>query len=465
MPKVNEPVYLNIVWDRKIPGIKGDFIKAVDLGAPDRRKFRDNLLKFFRDDKNAQYCRNIRNCMPNQYKYLEQDIQEIVQRFIGAHGNFEDCLIGIRNIFTNVEEIIKYPDISQANGTNLKHCIIVGAGPSFDLELENLKKIHDLGNCLIISCDSSIKRLLNNGIRPHIVVTAERTIGTERYFMGLKKEDVEGITLVASMVTYPPTLAAWPGHKAFFFRRQREILWYPEKGRRIIATAPQVMQACFGVACIHGCTNIALVGSDLAFHPDTGKSHAELDAIDNKHEISEEDRQHTYWAPGTTREKVLTMAIWDIFAEDLRSYGKEYGVIPINTSKYGRKIDGIPFQSLDSWMKTLNGERIQFSIPKKNPNKNKELKRLKKQLPEMLSQVQNSSVKVGNFKQQTNQLQHYNRLVSGLLLRDYIFYLTNCYAFPSKIKHHQQVFEDAARDAKKKITGLLKANIKKLEKI
>ena len=49
--------------------------------------------------------------------------------------------------------------------------VLVGAGPSLDESIEFLKSVQD--KAIIISSNSPYRKLINSGIRPHMVVTAD----------------------------------------------------------------------------------------------------------------------------------------------------------------------------------------------------------------------------------------------------------------------------------------------------
>ena len=91
--------------------------------------------------------------------------------------------------------------------------IVVGAGPSLDKNLAQLKDLRD--KACMISCDASLEAVLKAGCKPHIVLSAESKERVKRYLTpeGFSTED---LLLVADTRLHPASRDAWKG----------EILWY-----------------------------------------------------------------------------------------------------------------------------------------------------------------------------------------------------------------------------------------------
>ena len=95
------------------------------------------------------------------------------------------------NTFENMPIMASSPDVAEIGNqmTDIPF-VLVGAGPSLDESIDFLKTIQH--RAIIVCSNSPLRKLINNGIRPDLVVTADPQSPT---FGGFRGVDVEGFDL------------------------------------------------------------------------------------------------------------------------------------------------------------------------------------------------------------------------------------------------------------------------------
>lgn len=149
--------------------LKGIFQADIDiiLYAQKETIIVGNYKKVFSDQiENIQeiIIKNLHINAVNQYN----DIIDSAPKYLNSWNNIGHLLrdVSINNLFGRFKNI---PGI------------LVSAGPSLDNNISFLKELQDY--CLIIACDSAFYSLMEQGITPHFIITADVSIYTMRYFI------------------------------------------------------------------------------------------------------------------------------------------------------------------------------------------------------------------------------------------------------------------------------------------
>lgn len=178
----------------------------------------------------------------------------------------------IKNFIYNLEFVAKSFDISEfKNIFKDKPAIIVSAGPSLEKNFRLLKGNED--KFLIITGGRTLKVLLDEGIKPHFVVSMDP--GEVNY--NLFKEVLEcDVPMVCQWLNNYKITIEYKGEKIFTNNTNipnidktllnKEILNFDQAGS--VATTQ------FSLAEYMGCNPIAFIGQDLAYTED--KIHAEV---------------------------------------------------------------------------------------------------------------------------------------------------------------------------------------------
>lgn len=113
-----------------------------------------------------------------------------------------------RNIQTNKKFYIK-------GNPNLKGLVtyVIGAGPSLDKNVEDLKTMNRRG--IIVCIDANLEYLINKGITPEYCVSID---ASDKIYEMIKRvtKKTKDITLVCNTASNPKVIAAWKGDRFFY---------------------------------------------------------------------------------------------------------------------------------------------------------------------------------------------------------------------------------------------------------
>ncbi len=159
--------------------------------------------------------------------------------------------------------------------------IMVSAGPSLDRNAEQLKKAK--GRIPIIAVDTSLRILGMKGIAPDWVVTIDALGMSVRHYESIA--GLEHIPLVYDLEATVDLIGRYPGPK-ILMGNNKPILyqWLEEVTGPLegLTKGLTVAQATFGFLAHHGADPIILVGQDLSYDPEGGKTHASGAAFQGK---------------------------------------------------------------------------------------------------------------------------------------------------------------------------------------
>jgi hypothetical protein len=243
-----------------------------------------------------------------------------------------DSLVGLDNMLRNIKNIVSNPGIRLLfDKFEKRPAVIVGAGPSLNKNIHLLKDITE--RALVVSCDASFVPLMKRDIRPHIVVTMERTDGTEYFFEDAP--DFEGVYLAICPIVRPKGFESFKGKKIIVNRTFSHFDWLGlDKGS--LSFGPGVSHMAFEVAEALGCDPIILIGQDLAFAED-GKTHVKEMVFGECDDFYYGDVCEVEGNDGKT---VKSSKTWQIFRAYLEEKLTSYQGLCINATEGGAKIRG-----------------------------------------------------------------------------------------------------------------------------
>jgi hypothetical protein len=142
--------------------------------------------------------------------------------------------------------------------------LVVAAGPSLDRQLEHVNRLQS--RAVIIAVDTTLRPLLNAGIRPHLVVAVDPSDLNARHLLGL--DDTAGTWLVSEGSIAPQVFREFAG-RTFTFKvsDHQPWPWLRTQGvdRGVLRAWGSVLTTAFDLACFAGCEPILFVGADLAY--------------------------------------------------------------------------------------------------------------------------------------------------------------------------------------------------------
>ncbi|RLB20849.1 MAG: hypothetical protein DRG73_09510, partial [Deltaproteobacteria bacterium] len=353
----------------------------------------------------------------NEY-YLRalKTVKDAARQIMITAGNDPfDSLVGLENMFKNLEDIISSP------GLNLFHdrfkgkpSILVAAGPSLNKNMHLLKDLRD--RALIISCDASFIPLMKHGIRPHLVTSLERTPGVALFYSGVK--DFQGTYFVACPVIMPEVFSAFKGEKIIAYRAFSHFDWLEnEKGS--LSTGISVANMAFKILEALGCDPVILVGQDLAYSEE-GDTHVEGNIFGERSEGILQ--KPAIMLEGNDGRPVRSERQWEImkntYEEDLEAYQGKC----INATEGGVRIRGAEVMTLNEAIRKYCAEEFRpeliikevFSdFEKKNIDVEGELKRIRKKAIETRKTLR---VTINKFLEALNDA----RVVEKEIIRPFI---------------------------------------------
>jgi len=143
------------------------------------------------------YYDNARNEMIRQYLVVRPLMEVNLRTGINLQQNTLD----------NIHHMATSPDIGELAGQFEDiPFILVGAGPSLDDSIDFLKKVQD--KAIIVTSNSPYRKLINSGIKPHLVVTADPLSPT---LAGFQNVSLEGVPLACPFSAYPEIVKRFSG--------------------------------------------------------------------------------------------------------------------------------------------------------------------------------------------------------------------------------------------------------------
>ena len=305
----------------------------------------------------AKYYIKAVNFIENKFslRMNQKYIFMIIDKFKSAlrecllhYGNDpSDSLVGISQTFLNIKEIVEYPGIKNLKDAfKGKTGVVVATGPSLHKNVHLLEKIKD--NVVIVSADSSLTILLNMGIKPHFVTCLERIIETSKLFENIRKEDVDDeVYLAACPVVRPETYQNFKGNRRICVYRSFATFEWLNIERGILNIGPSSANMAFSILKYMGCTNIILIGQDLAFGEDDS-SHAEgthYGSRQHEDKSIEADLEVRITLEGNYKPKITSTDTWLRFLKFYIKDISEYDGNTINATEGGAKIHGTKLMS------------------------------------------------------------------------------------------------------------------------
>jgi len=261
------------------------------------------------------------------------------QMMILAGNDPTDSFVGMDNLLSNLKHIVSNPGIKLLyDKFKGMPAVTVASGPSLNKNIHLLKDIRE--RALIVCCDASLVPLMKRDIRPHIVVSLERTDGTEYFFEDVR--DLEGIYLAICPLVRPRAFDSFKGGKFIVHRTFSHFDWlHQDKGA--LSIGPAVSNMAFKVSEALGCDPIIMIGQDLAF-AEGGDTHVKEMPFGERDEYYHKE---VLEVEGNNGRPVKTSRAWEIFRSHHEEDIKSYEGLCINATEGGAKIRGarvMPFK-------------------------------------------------------------------------------------------------------------------------
>lgn len=178
----------------------------------------------------------------------------------------------VRNELMNADHYARSPGIAHLRGVlNGRTAVVVSAGPSLARNMRLLSEPGVRDRVCIIAVQTTLKPLLDIGVRPHFVTALDYSDISTRFFEGLTRDDVEGVTLIAEPQGNPAILDVYPGrvlcpgNSVLDTALGEELAPLHGDTANQIKPGATVAHLAYYLARHLGCDPVALIGQDLGF--------------------------------------------------------------------------------------------------------------------------------------------------------------------------------------------------------
>lgn len=210
--------------------------------------------------------------------------------------------VTLRNLMMNAEAYASHPGIADLkDAAPGRAAVVVSAGPSLERNLHLLADPGVRERVVVIAVQTVLRPMLARGIRPDFVTALDYHEISTRFYEGLTREDLKGITLVAEPKVNPAVLDAFPGAVRLVSDDILEQVFGPTRtDDDRLTPGATVAHLAYHLARHLGCDPAILIGQDLGFTD--GQYYASGAAI------------HDVWAPELNPFRTLEMFEWERIA-------------------------------------------------------------------------------------------------------------------------------------------------------
>ena len=279
------------------------------------------------------YYDRVRNELARQYLV----IRPLMEVNVRTATNLQE------NTLRNLPHMFDAPDISELAGKFEDiPFILIGAGPSLDESIDFLKDMQD--KAIIVASNSPYRKLINNGIRPHLVVTADPMEPTLAGFQNVK---LDHVPLACPFSAYPEIVERFSGRIVSWctfnpiVKALREQRNQPE-GTPIMEQGT-VSGCVLDISRVLGCKKVMFIGQDMCVRDD-GRYYTDdsFYADAGNHYASTDKGQRL---PGNTQEKVLVEPRLFVYLKTFEQFisKKHESVEYRNLARTGARIEGAPY--------------------------------------------------------------------------------------------------------------------------
>jgi hypothetical protein len=208
----------------------------------------------------------------------------------------------VRNVLLNLSWYATRPGIADLAGVRMgRPAVVVSAGPSLRRNIDLLARPGVRDRVVIIAVQTVLKTLLAKGIKPHFVTALDYHEISKRFYEGLTREGVEGVTLVVEPKCNRAILEAFPGDiRCVADHVLDQVLGPLARPMGDLPPGATVSHLAYYLARHLGCDPVILVGQDLGFTD--GQYYAPGAAI------------HQVWSSELNEFRTLEMLEWERIA-------------------------------------------------------------------------------------------------------------------------------------------------------
>lgn len=300
--------------------------------------------------------------------YYDQARNEMVRQYLVIRPLMEVNLrTGINlqeNTFENMVHMAVSPDVGELeNQFKDIPFILVGAGPSLDDSIDFLKRVKD--KAIIVTSNSPYRKLINSGIKPHLVVTADPLSPT---LAGFQNVSLEGVPLACPFSAYPEIVHRFSGRILSWctFSPIVDALkeFMGEKPGTPIMEQGTVSGCVLDISRLLGCRKVIFVGQDMCVRAD-GKYYTDDSAYaDSGSHFTAKMEGHRL--PGNTLPEVIVEGRLFVYLKTFEKFISQNPQVTYkNIAETGVKINGVDYLDYDSALAWIGADSSSDVFTKK----------------------------------------------------------------------------------------------------
>lgn len=262
----------------------------------------------------------------------------------------------ILNSVMNFSEVLKTPNILMENNGCFKNqrAILIAAGPSLDLEIENLRRIKEEKLAYLFSVGSAINTLIEKGIYPDAMCTYDPQGINQNVFEKIYQSEIVTIPMIFGTSVGFETLKRYQGPKFHMITSQDTVSKYflethDQQALLTVTDAPSIAVMTLDLLQKLGFKKIILVGQNLAFKDEVYYA----SGIDYGTHGNNNRTVGLFEVMDVTGKTVLTNESLNRMRKELEGRIAQSDTPVINTSVGGAEIKGTNFQRLEEIMKNM----------------------------------------------------------------------------------------------------------------
>ena len=171
----------------------------------------------------------------------------------------------VRNLTNNLAQYAAGSTVAELAGAARGYpAVCVGAGPSLVKNLDQLADPEVRSKVVLIGVQTTLRPMLDRGIRPDFVTAIDYSSICTRFYEGLP--DLPDVTLVVEPKCHPAIIEAYPGPVRVCYSKMNDKLLGPlARPIPTIKSATTVAHLSFYLAQMLGCDPVIFIGQDLGF--------------------------------------------------------------------------------------------------------------------------------------------------------------------------------------------------------
>lgn len=253
---------------------------------------------------------NGRNVLPST-EFYRNFLERLKGVIVTSGGNLQTLMTMAwtyqKNTMMSLRMILEHAPVRTLFGAfERKPAVIVSAGPSLDKNVHLLKEIKD--RAVIIGVDTSLRRLLSEGIEPDLLCTGDPQEANWKHMKGTVTERTR---LVAEPMTYFASLEHFDSRLFIASFGDKVMKWMcdyiPDVG--YVMCWGSVATMAFDLARKLGCDPIIFIGQDLSFPGGRTYSRGTYFEVEEGQDMSVESYQKRF----------RTYNVTDIFGNDVKT--------------------------------------------------------------------------------------------------------------------------------------------------